>query len=308
MKYVLNRVLMGVLTLFVLATICFFLVRAIPGGPFDGEVALPASVVKNIEVKYGVNEPILGQYFIYMKRIVRGDLGESFKYENQTVSSLIARGFPVTARLGLAAIVIALSFGIVLGVVSSLKHRGIIDMITLTISMVGICLPSFVIAILLMYFFGLKLGWFPFMGIDTLRHYILPSIALSLYPIAYVSRLTRASMLEVLGQDYIITARSKGISKFKIVFIHALKNALLPVVTYIGPLIAYLLTGSFVIEKMFSIPGIGKMFVTGIGNRDYSVVLGMTIFFGALLVLLGIVVDLAYMFIDPRVKFEKRDN
>jgi len=296
---------MGFLTLIVLTTIAFFLVRAIPGGPFDSEVALPESVMQNLEKKYGTDKPLHEQYFLYINKVVHGNLGESFKYENQTVNQLISRGFPVTARLGLSAIILALFFGISFGVISSLRHRGIVDMISLSFSMIGICLPSFVIAILLMYFFGLKLGWFPFMGIDTLKHYILPSIALALYPIAYISRLTRASMLEVLGQDYIVTARSKGIHGLKIVFIHALKNALLPVVTYIGPLTAYLLTGSFVIEKMFSIPGIGKMFVTGIGNRDYSVVLGMTIFFGALIVVLGIVVDIAYVFIDPRVKFSK---
>lgn len=296
---------MGFLTLIVLTTIAFFLVKAIPGGPFDSEVALPESVMQNLEKKYGTDKPLHEQYFLYINKVIHGNLGESFKYENQTVNQLIVRGFPVTARLGLSAIILALFFGISLGVISSLKHRGIVDMISLSFSMIGICLPSFVIAILLMYFFGLKLGWLPFMGIDTLKHYILPAIALALYPIAYISRLTRASMLEVLGQDYIITARSKGIHGFKIVFIHALKNALLPVVTYIGPLTAYLLTGSFVIEKMFSIPGIGKMFVTGIGNRDYSVVLGMTIFFGALIVVLGIIVDIAYVFIDPRVKFSK---
>jgi len=296
---------MGFLTLIVLTTIAFFLVRAVPGGPFDSEVALPESVMQNLEKKYGTDKPLYEQYFLYFDKVIHGNLGESFKYENQTVNQLIAQGFPVTARLGLSAIILALFFGISFGVISSLRHRGIVDMISLSFSMIGICLPSFVIAILLMYFFGLKLGWFPFMGIDTFKHYILPSIALALYPIAYISRLTRASMLEVLGQDYIITARSKGIHIFQIVFIHALKNALLPVVTYIGPLTAYLLTGSFVIEKMFSIPGIGKMFVTGIGNRDYSVVLGMTIFFGALIVVLGIVVDIAYVFIDPRVKFNK---
>lgn len=303
-KYIANRIVMGLVTLFVLATITFFLVRAIPGGPFDAEVALPEAVMKNLEEKYGTNRPLMEQYIIHLKKLLHGDLGDSFKYEGMTVNELIGRGVVATMKLGLTALIIATAAGILLGILSSLRHRGIVDMVCMAVSTIGICLPNFVVAILLMYLFGLKLGWLPIVGLDTPRHLILPAVALALSPIANISRLTRSSMLEALGQDYITAARSKGIKYYKVVAVHALRNALLPVITYMGPMLAYLLTGSFVIENMFSIPGIGKTFVTSISNRDYSTVLGMTIFFGALIIACGIIVDILYVVIDPRVKFE----
>ncbi len=229
---------MGLLTLFVLATVTFFLIRAIPGGPFDAEVALPPAVMKNLEAKYGTNKPLLEQYLIHMKKLLHGDLGDSFKYEGITVNELIGRGVKATMKLGLTAVCIAAVVGITLGIMSSLKHRGIADMICMALSTVGISLPSFVVAILLMYFFGLKLGWFPFIGLDTPKHLVLPAVALALSPIAHISRLTRSSMLEALNQDYITTAKSKGIKKIQVIIVHALKNALLPVVTYMGPMLA----------------------------------------------------------------------
>lgn len=303
-RYIANRIGMGVFTLFVLATITFFLVRIIPGGPFDAEVALPPAVLENLEEKYGTNKPMWEQYIIHMKRLLHGDLGDSFKYEGMTVNELIGRGMAATMKLGLTAVVIATVVGVLLGIVSSLRHRGVVDMACMTVSVVGLCMPSFVVAIFLMYIFGLQLDWLPIVGLDTPQHVILPACALALSPIANISRLTRSSMLEALGQDYIMAARSKGVKRYRVITVHALRNALLPVITYMGPMVAYLLTGSFVVENMFAIPGIGRTFVTSITNRDYSTVLGMTIFFGTLVIVCGIIVDILYVIIDPRVKYE----
>ncbi|ERI89581.1 putative oligopeptide transport system permease protein OppB [Clostridiales bacterium oral taxon 876 str. F0540] len=300
----LKRIFSSIITLWVVVTLTFTLSRVIPGGPFDSEKDTPIEVRKNLEERYKLNEPVYIQYVDYLKNLVKLDLGPSFKQKGVSINEIISRGFPVSARLGVAAVSLAVIFGLVLGIIAALKQGKWPDRLTMFISTLGVTIPAFVLATLFIYFFAEKLRWFPVYGLDTPRHYVLPAIALGGYSMAFISRLVRSSLLDVIRQDYIRTAKAKGLSETSIIIKHALKNAMLPVVTYLGPLVAGVLTGSFVIEKIFTIPGLGRSFVDSIGNRDYTAILGVTVFYSLFLVLCNLFVDLVYAFIDPRIKLE----
>lgn len=303
-KYIIKRVFSTVVTIWVVITITFFLMKAIPGGPFDREKPIPAEIKKQIEMRYNLNKPLWWQYFDYLKHLAKFDLGPSYKYPGKTVQGIIKNGFPTSASLGIVSVLLSLVIGIPFGIVSALKQGKWQDNLLMFLSILGYTIPSFVLATLLLYVFALKLGIFPSMRWGTARHFILPAIALAASPTAYISRLTRSSLLDVIRQDYIRTARAKGLSELIVVYKHALKNAIIPVLTYLGPLIASVFTGSFVIEKIFSIPGLGREFVETISNRDYTAILGVTIFYSTFLVLCNLIVDLLYAVADPRIKLD----
>lgn len=304
-KFLLNRLVTIFVTLWLIVTLTFALMHAIPGGPFTREKPLPPAVIEALNKKYHLDDPLFKQYTDYLKEVAQLQLGPSFQRVGVTVNDLIREGFPVTAKVGAGSIVIVIVFGIILGIISALKQNKWQDYVVMVIATLGVTIPSFVLATFIIYFFSAKLGWLPSNGIGTWKHYIGPCIALAGFSLAFVARLTRSSMLEVLQQDYIRTARAKGLSEGKVIFKHALKNALIPVVTYLGPMIATLLTGSFVIERIFAIPGMGKHFVESVGNRDYTVMLGMTIFYAIFLVIMVFIVDVLYVFIDPRIKLDE---
>lgn len=301
-KYSLKRIVSMVITLFIVATITFFLMHAIPGGPFTSERNLTPEIEKALMEKYNLNDPLYQQYFDYMKDLAKGDLGLSYKKKGVTVNQIIAQTFPASAQIGALAVVFILLIGIPLGIISALKQNSAIDYVVMIAATIGVTIPSFVVGAFIMYIFAGKLAWLPAGGLEEWRGYIGPVIALAGFSVAYVTRLTRSSMLEVLRQDYVRTARANGLSKWRVIGKHALKNALIPVVTYIGPMVASILTGSFVIEKIFAIPGMGKYFVESVTNRDYTVLMGITVFYAAIYILMVFVVDIAYGLIDPRIK------
>ncbi len=303
--YVLRRFISVILVVFVVATGTFILMHAIPGGPFKKEKALPPAIQRNIEERYKLNDPLWKQYADYMKNLVRGDLGPSFKYLGRSVNDIIRDGFPVSAVLGAWAILFALVIGVPAGIISALNQNKWQDNLVMAIAIIGVSVPNFVIATLLMYVFAVKLRWLPVAMWGTPKHVILPMIALAGFPAAFFARLMRSSTLDVLSQDYIRTARAKGLSWYAVVVKHVVKNAILPVVTYLGPLVAGILTGSFVVENIFAIPGLGRYYVTSIYNRDYTTIMGVTIFYSAFLVVLNFLVDIAYGWIDPRIKLVK---
>lgn len=303
-KYILKRLGISVVTIFIVITATFFLMRLMPGGPFDGEKPLPPEIKASLEAKYGLDKSLGEQYSMYLKDLLKGDLGPSMKYKGREVQEIIGYSFPASAKLGGVAVAISLIFGILLGIIAALKYNKWPDSVCMVLATLGVTLPSFVIATLLMYVFGVKLSLVPITGLDSLKSYILPSIALAGYSIAFISRLTRSKLLEVLKSDYIRTAKAKGVNGRRIMFKHALRNTLIPIVTYVGPLIAGILTGSFVVEKIFAIPGLGREFVTTITNRDYTTILGVTIFYSTLLILCNLIVDIMYVIIDPRIKLE----
>lgn len=302
-KFLLRRVIAMVITLWVIASLTFLLAKVIPGGPFTKEKALPPAVLRNIEAKYHLNDPLWKQYYDYIKNLLRGDLGPSFRYDALTVNDIIKKGFPVSAFLGTIALLISIGLGIPAGIISAYKQNFWQDNFVMFFSILGISIPNFILATLFMYFFSLKLHIFPTAGWGQIGNMVLPAVTLAAYPTAYIARLTRSSMLDVLSQDYIKTARSKGLSEYKVLVIHALKNALIPVVTYLGPLIAAVFTGSFVVERIFFIPGLGRYYVTSIYDRDYTVILGTTIFYAAFLIIANFVVDIVYAIIDPRITY-----
>lgn len=303
-RYIIHRLVSMALTLFFIITITFFLMHAIPGGPFTREKPLPEAIIKALNEKYHLDDPIWKQYLDYWKDILRGDLGPSFQLTNRTVNELIGLGFPITARLGIVAIVFTILVGVPLGILSALRQGKWQDYTTMFIATLGVTIPSFVLATVLIYFFGVVLKIFPTTSGRLTRpiEYVLPVIALSGYSLSFIARLVRSSMLDVIKQDYIRTARAKGLSEFKVIYKHALKNAIIPVITYLGPLAAGLLTGSFVIEKLFSIPGMGGYFVNSVGNRDYTMIMGSTIFYSVILVVMNFIVDIIYVMVDPRIK------
>jgi len=303
--YVLRRAISVILVVFVVATGTFILMHTIPGGPFKKEKALPPAVQRNIEERYKLNDPLWKQYTDYLSNLVRGDLGPSFKYLGRSVNDIIRDGFPVSATLGAWAILFALVVGVPAGIISALNQNKWQDNAVMAIAIIGVSVPNFVIATLLMYVFAVKLRWLPVALWGTPKHVILPMIALAGFPAAFFARLMRSSTLDVLSQDYIRTARAKGLSWYAVVVKHVVKNAILPVVTYLGPLVAGILTGSFVVENIFAIPGLGRYYVTSIYNRDYTTIMGVTIFYSAFLVLLNFLVDIAYGWIDPRIKLVK---
>jgi len=304
-KFILNRLATSIITIFLIVTVTFVLMHAIPGDPFTRDKGLPENIKKNLMEKYHLDEPYWKQYVHYLEGVVKGDLGPSLKYPGVTVNKIIARGFPVSAQLGIASIVIMLLIGIPMGIISALRQNKWQDHLAMFLATVGVAIPNFVLATLLMYIFGVKLGWVPTSRWVSWKSVIMPSIALAGYSTAYIARLTRSSVLEVIQQDYIRTARAKGLPERIVVYKHALKNALVPIITYLGPLTAGILTGSFVIEKIFAIPGLGQHFVTSIGNRDYTTILGVTIFYASFLVIMNLIVDILYGFIDPRIRIGK---
>ncbi|MGB4338596.1 MAG: ABC transporter permease [Bacillota bacterium] len=301
-SYILKRLVSGVLVVLIVATATFMLMRSIPGGPFRREKALPAAIQRNIEARYKLNDPLWKQYLDYMKNMLRGDFGPSFKYIGRSVNSIIEDGFPVSAVLGGVTIIFSLVVGIPAGIISALNQNKWQDNLAMGIAIVGVSVPSFVMATLLMYVFAVKLRWFPAAMWGTPRHVVLPMLALSAFPTAFFARLMRSSTLDVLSQDYIRTARSKGLSWAAVVYKHVLKNSVLPIITYLGPQAAAILTGSFVVESIFAIPGLGRYYVTSIYNRDYTTIMGVTIFYCIILVALNLLVDIAYSWLDPRIK------
>jgi oligopeptide transport system permease protein len=290
------------LSLYLIITATFFLMRLAPGNPFTSEKQLPAEIEAALNAHYGLDDPWYVQYGEYLIRIAQWDFGPSFKYKARTVNDLINDGFPVSLALGAQAILIALALGVLLGVLAALYHNKWQDYGSMIIAVLGISVPSFIMASFLQYIFSIKFGILPVARWDSFMHTILPSVALASTPMAFIARLTRSSMLEVLANDYIRTAKSKGLSKGVITIKHTIRNALLPVVTYMGPLSAGIITGSFVIEKIFGIPGLGSHFVTGIANRDYTVIMGVTVFYSIILLFSILLVDIAYGLIDPRIK------
>ena len=298
-KYIAKRLGMAILTIWAVVTITFFLMHSVPGNPFNKEGKMPEAVYENLLEKYGLDKPLSEQYVIYLKNLLQGNLGESMKSRVETVNDMVGRGFPVSAYLGLEALIIALIFGPALAAIYQNRTP---DYIAMVVAIIGISVPSFMMGTLLIQFVAKNISALPIGGWGQFRHTILPAIALSLMPLAYMARLMRSSMLEVLGQDYIKTAQSKGISNSAVILKHAVRNAILPIISVLGTLISGLLTGSFVVEKIFGIPGLGSLFVKAISNRDYTLIMGTTIFYAIVLVAMLFFVDLAYMAIDPRIK------
>ena len=301
-RYIVKRVLYGVMTLFIVMLLTFFLMQLIPGGPFLSEKAKSAATTKALEEKYGLDKPKIIQFKNYVVSILHGDLGLSIKQRGRTVNDIIATCFPVSAKLGAFAILVAIFLGIPLGSVAALNRGKWLDNFIIVFSTMGIAIPSFITSAVLMYFLGVKFGLLPTSGLGGPANYVMPVIALALYPTAYIARLMRSSILDVLGQDYMTTARAKGVAEFKRLFKHALRNAILPVITYLGPAIAGIFCGSFIVEKIFTIPGLGNSFISSIVNRDYPLVMGTTIFYAAFLIIMNVVVDIVYKIIDPRIK------
>ncbi|GGD18158.1 peptide ABC transporter permease [Pontibacillus chungwhensis BH030062] len=302
LKYIGKRLLYMVLTLWVIVTVTFFLMRAAPGSPFSGEKELPPAIQANLEAYYGLDKSLFMQYVDYLISVVKWDFGPSLKYKGQSVNDLISEGFPVSFALGMEAIFLALALGVLLGAVAALRHNKWQDYTAMIIAVLGISVPSFIMASGLQYVLAIKWSVLPVARWESFAHTILPALALASTPMAFIARLTRSSMLEVIGNDYIKTAKSKGLNSTEITVRHTIRNAMMPVVSYMGPLISAILTGSFVIEKIFGIPGLGMHFVTSITNRDYSVIMGVTVFFSVLLLVSILLVDIAYSLIDPRIK------
>ena len=303
-KYLIKRMGMMLITLFLITLLTFILMHAVPGGPFNGEKQVSKAVMDALNEKYKLNDPLWKQFIDYVSGLLRFDLGPSFKYQGKTVNDFIENGFPYSAKLGGITLIFVLLASIPMGIISALKNGKWQDMLLMAIATIGVTIPSFVIATALIYVFSYSLGWTPMYGVDKWQGYILPMIAMGGYSVSFLARLMRSSLLDVMGQDYIRTARAKGISEVRVVLKHALRNALIPVVTVLGPTVANLLTGSFVIEKIFAIPGMGGYFVNSVTQRDYTTIMGMTVFYAAFLIAMVFIVDLFYCLIDPRIKFD----
>ena len=297
-----------IITLWVIATVTFFMMKAIPGDPFSDEKKLPDQVLANLRAHYQLDDPIPIQYLNYMKRLLQLELGPSIKYETLSVNDMIKEGFPVSFQLGVQALICSIVAGLFLGVVAALKHNRMMDYLAMVFAVLGISIPSFVLGPLLQKYFAVKWEILPVATWDGFASTIMPTLALAALPLATITRLMRSSMVEVLTQDYIRTARAKGLPPVYVIFRHTLRNTILPVVTIIGPLAVGILTGSFVIENIFSIPGIGKYFVESIHNRDYPLIMGVTLFYSVLLVGINFLVDLAYGWIDPRIQLGKKEG
>lgn len=304
-RFILRRVLEAIPTLLVLITISFFMMRLAPGSPFTGDRMLPPEVLANIEAKYNLNAPLYEQYFDYLKQLLRGDLGPSFRYRDYTVNELVATHFPTSAKLGLAAFTLAVILGTTAGVIAALKQNSFWDYLVMSCAMTGVVIPSFVVAPLLILLFAITLQWLPAGGWygGKWQYMVLPMTALSLAYIASIARIMRSSMIEVLNSNFIRTARAKGLPMHRIIMKHALRPAFLPVLSYLGPAFVGIITGSLVIESIFGLPGIGTLFVDGALNRDYSTVLSVTILVGSLTILFNMVVDILYAVIDPKIRY-----
>lgn len=301
--YILKRIILALITVWVVITVTFFVMHAVPGGPFVGEKATSEAAQAALEAKYGLDKPLAEQYFTYLKDAVRFDFGPSLKQRGRQVMTIIKDGMKTSAKLGVIAALIALVVGVLLGSLAALKRNKFIDKCIMVITTAFVSLPSFIMGTLLLAVFSIKLGLLPANG-STSEGLILPIITLSLYPMSYITRLTRSSMLDVLGQDYIRTAKAKGVSGKKIILGHALKNSLIPVITYFGPMLAYIVTGSLVVEQIFAVPGIGRAFVNSITGRDYTLIMGTTIILATLIVIMNLVSDIMYKIVDPRINFE----
>ena len=304
-RYVFRRLGGAIIILWVIITVTFALMHVIPGGPFTTEKKLPPQVKASIEAKYHLDDPVWKQYGDYLGGVITGDLGPSYKYEGRSVNDIISDAFPISAQLGLLSLMVAVVGGIAAGAISAMRPNGIVDYAVTILSTIGISVPTFIIGAVLVYVVGFELGWFPVALWRGPSYMVLPVLTLAAQPMAFIARLTRSGLLDVYQQEYIRTARAKGLSSWTILTRHALGNAILPVITYLGPLAASLLTGSFIVETIFAIPGLGQYFVTSIYNRDYTVILGITIFYSALVVFLNILVDMIYPLIDPRVTTEE---
>ncbi len=300
-KYILKRVGISLITIFVLVTVVFFLARLMPGGPFN-DPKLSETARENLSAYYGFDKPIFEQYITYLKNILSFDFGFSTKYPSRTVNDLLAGSFPYSVDLGVRALCFAISFGLVFGIISALNRGNKIDLIFVIIAVIGTSVPDFIMGAILQYFFAIEWGLLPIAEYKGFAYTILPSVGLGFYTMASVSRIMRASMLEVVQQDYIKTARSKGISRFRVTWKHQIRNAIMPVITILGPTVAAVLTGTFVIESLFAIPGMGKYYVESVQNNDYSLILGMTVFYGTFLVLCNMIVDILYGIVDPRIR------
>lgn len=301
-SYFLKSVMQAILTLTLLVTLTFFLLRLAPGGPFDGERVWPAEIQANIDAQYGLNQPLLIQFAQYTRRLARGDLNESFHYLGTPVTEIIRDAIPASMELGSLAFILSVFFGILLGVISAWKRGSLVDFSAMFIAVSGITLPTYLVGTLLVLLFSNNLGWLPPALWEDKRSMILPTLTLSLRPLAIIARMTRTSLLEVLHADYIRTAYGKGLNESQVLFKHALKNALIPIVTTLGPIAASLVTGSYVVETIFQIPGLGQYFITSVINRDYPLVMGMTLTYGSILILCNLCVDLTYGLIDPRMR------
>ena len=304
MFYVLKRILLARLTIWIVITVTFFVMHAVPGGPFVGEKAITKEAQAALEAKYGLDKPLMEQYVTYLRDIVtKFDFGPSLKQRGRQVNDIIYDGMRTSIKLGLIAAALAMVLGVVLGALAALRRNTVLDKFIMVLTTAFISMPSFIMGSFLLLFLSVKLGWFPANG-STAAGLVLPVVTLSLSPMANITRLTRSSMLDVLGQDYIRTARAKGVSGSKIIFGHALKNSLIPVLTYIGPMLAFIVTGSMVVEQIFAVPGIGRQFVSSITNRDYTMIMGTTIVLASLIVIMNLVTDILYKVVDPRIDFE----
>ncbi len=302
--YIIRRIFWSVIILLILSLITFTLMHIIPGGPFDREKKLPSEIIANLEAYYHLDEPFWKQYLNYLGGIIHFDLGPSFSSRSRTVNDIIRQQAPISAQLGLFAFFIAVALGIPLGILGALKQNTAIDYTCMWLAILGVSIPNIALGPFLMWIFGLKLGWLPIARWGGISHMILPALTLGTAYSAIIARLTRASMLQVIREDYIRTARAKGLSERIVMLHHALKNALIPVTTVLGPIFAIIITGSMIVEQIFAIPGIGKYFVTSVTNRDYPVIMGITLFFGAIIVIANLVVDITYGFLDPRIRYE----
>jgi oligopeptide transport system permease protein len=301
-----SRLLGLIPTLLVLITIAFFLIRLAPGGPFDGEKILPPEIKANLDVKYHLDEPLIKQYFRYLGQIITLDFGPSFQYKDWTVNELIARGFPVSLTIGGLAMLLAFFLGTLIGIVAAMRQNTAVDYSLMGVAMLGISIPNFVVAPLLILLVAVYAGWLPAGGWDwSVQRMVLPVITLALPAIAYIARLTRGSMIEILHSNYIRTARAKGLPEHLVIRRHALKPALLPVISFMGPATAALITGSVVIERIYSIPGLGSYFVQGALNRDYTLVMGVVVFYGVIIILLNFIVDILYAWMNPRIRYNE---
>jgi ABC-type dipeptide/oligopeptide/nickel transport system permease component len=301
-RYALKRLFWALVTIWAVITITFIIMHAIPGNPFAREGTMPKAVYDNLQHYYNLDKPKIVQYGLYLKALIHLDFGPSLKSQSITVNDYIKNGFPVSLHLGLQAMVIAIAFGLIFGVIASLNRNRWPDYLSMILAIIGISVPSFILATFLINYFAVKWPLFPVATWTSWSHTVLPSISLAMMPMAYIARLMRSSMIEVLNQDYILTAQAKGLARSVVIVKHAIRNAILPVVTVLGILVANIVTGSFIIESIFGIPGMGEMFVRGIFNRDYPVILGSTVFYSAILILLIFIVDVAYTWIDPRIK------
>ena len=301
-KYILKRILLALFTVFLICVITFALMNAIPGGPFNKEKALSEATIASLNARYNLDKPLYVQFFMYMKNLLHGDFGVSLK-NGREIKGIIGESFPVSCRLGLSAVILALIFGTIFGSLAALMRNKWPDRLIIFFSTLFTAVPSFVLATLLLLVFSIKLGWIPVWSVEN-TNYLLPVIALAAYPMAYTTRLAKTSMLDALSQDYIRTAKAKGVSKYKVIFKHALRNSLLPIITYAGPEIAYIITGSMVVETVFTVGGIGSKFVSAITNRDYTMIMATTIFLATLMVVANVICDLLYKVVDPRIKYE----